>query len=94
MKPAGAVLHGTVVDGTGVVVAGLRVAAPVVARIRDRALRGVYARMLAGWLGLDEVEVRRAVGQAVRTSLIVVVTIVLLISLAVYGASGNFNLSG
>jgi len=35
-----------------------------------------------------------AVGQAVRTSLIVVVTIVLLISLAVYGASGNFNLSG
>ncbi len=35
-----------------------------------------------------------AVGQAVRTSLIVVVTIVLFISLAVYGASGNFNLSG
>ena len=35
-----------------------------------------------------------AVGQGVRTSLIVVVTIVLLISLAVYGASGNFNLSG
>jgi len=35
-----------------------------------------------------------AVGQAVRTSLIVVVTITLFISLAVYGASGNFNLSG
>jgi phospholipid/cholesterol/gamma-HCH transport system permease protein len=35
-----------------------------------------------------------AVGQAVRTSLIVVVTIVLFISLAVYGASGNFNRSG
>src|SRR5277367_1297749 len=35
-----------------------------------------------------------AVGQAVRTSLIVVVVITLLISLAVYGASGNFNLSG
>src|SRR5664279_3354067 len=33
-----------------------------------------------------------AVGQAVRTSLIVVVTITLFISLAVYGASGNFNL--
>lgn len=45
-------------------VAGLRVAAPVVARIRDRALRGEYARMLAGWLGMDEAEVRRAVGQA------------------------------
>ena len=35
-----------------------------------------------------------AVGQAVRTSLIVVVVITLFISLAVYGASGNFNLSG
>ncbi|SOJ57530.1 putative phospholipid ABC transporter permease protein MlaE [Mycobacterium simulans] len=35
-----------------------------------------------------------AVGQAVRTSLIVVVVITLFISLAIYGASGNFNLSG
>jgi phospholipid/cholesterol/gamma-HCH transport system permease protein len=35
-----------------------------------------------------------AVGKAVRTSLIVVVVITLLISLAVYGGSGNFNLSG
>ena len=35
-----------------------------------------------------------AVGQAVRTSLIVVVVLTLFISLAVYGASGNFNLSG
>ena len=35
-----------------------------------------------------------AVGQAVRTSLIVVVVITLFIALAVYGASGNFNLSG
>ena len=35
-----------------------------------------------------------AVGQAVRTSLIVVVIITLFISLGVYGASGNFNLSG
>src|ERR1700722_16271656 len=40
------------------------------------------------------VGVGMAVGQAVRTSLIVVVTITLFISLAVYGASGNFNLSG
>src|SRR6201992_717427 len=35
-----------------------------------------------------------AVGQAVRTSLIVVVVFTLFISLARYGASGNFNLSG
>jgi phospholipid/cholesterol/gamma-HCH transport system permease protein len=35
-----------------------------------------------------------AVGNAVRMSLIVVVIITLFISLAVYGASGNFNLSG
>lgn len=34
-----------------------------------------------------------AVGNAVRTSLIVVVTVTLLISLAVYGVSGNFHLS-
>ena len=35
-----------------------------------------------------------AVGNAVRTSLVVVVTVTLLVSLAVYGANGNFNLSG
>jgi phospholipid/cholesterol/gamma-HCH transport system permease protein len=35
-----------------------------------------------------------AVGHAVRTSLIVVVSVTLLVSLAVYGANGNFNLSG
>ncbi|WP_420749201.1 MlaE family ABC transporter permease [Rhodococcus sp. O3] len=35
-----------------------------------------------------------AVGNAVRASLIAVVTVTLLISLAVYGMSGNFNLSG
>ncbi len=35
-----------------------------------------------------------AVGTAVRTSLVVVVSVTLLISLAVYGADGNFNLSG
>ncbi|MGN5238340.1 MULTISPECIES: ABC transporter permease [unclassified Rhodococcus (in: high G+C Gram-positive bacteria)] len=35
-----------------------------------------------------------AVGNAVRASLIAVVTVTLLISLAVYGTSGNFNLSG
>ncbi|NLU82262.1 ABC transporter permease [Rhodococcus sp. HNM0569] len=35
-----------------------------------------------------------AVGNAVRASLIAVVTVTLLISLAIYGATGNFNLSG
>ena len=35
-----------------------------------------------------------AVGNAVRTSLIVVVSVTLLVSLAVYGSNGNFNLSG
>ena len=35
-----------------------------------------------------------AVGNAVRTSLIMVVSVTLLISLAIYGSNGNFNLSG
>jgi len=35
-----------------------------------------------------------AVGNAVRTSLIVVVSVTLFVSLAVYGSNGNFNLSG
>ena len=35
-----------------------------------------------------------AVGNAVRTSLVVVVTVTLLVSLSVYGSNGNFNLSG
>ena len=35
-----------------------------------------------------------AVGDAVRTSLVVVVSVTLLLSLAIYGSDGNFNLSG
>lgn len=35
-----------------------------------------------------------AVGNAVRTSLVVVVTVTLLVSLSIYGSNGNFNLSG
>ncbi|RMI28244.1 MlaE family ABC transporter permease [Nocardia stercoris] len=35
-----------------------------------------------------------AVGRAVRSSLVAVVTITLLVSLAIYGHSGNFHLSG
>jgi phospholipid/cholesterol/gamma-HCH transport system permease protein len=35
-----------------------------------------------------------AVGNAVRASLITVVSVTLLVSLAIYGANGNFHLSG
>ncbi|WP_430868937.1 DNA primase [Demequina aurantiaca] len=47
-------------------VAALRAAAPVVAGIRDRAIQPEYARRLAGWLGMDEVVVRKAVTDAGR----------------------------
>jgi phospholipid/cholesterol/gamma-HCH transport system permease protein len=35
-----------------------------------------------------------ATGNAVRTSLIVVISVTLLVSLSIYGSNGNFNLSG
>ena len=35
-----------------------------------------------------------AVGRAVRTSLVSAVCVTLFVSLAIYGKSGNFNLSG
>ena len=38
--------------------------------------------------------VGEATGRAVRTSLIVAVTITLVVALGAYGASGNFHLSG
>jgi phospholipid/cholesterol/gamma-HCH transport system permease protein len=38
--------------------------------------------------------VGEAVGRAVRTSLIVLVAVTLLVTLAIYGPSGNFNFSG
>jgi DNA primase len=47
-------------------VGALRVAAPVVAGIRDAGLRPEYARMLAGWIGMDSDTVRRAVLAAGR----------------------------
>jgi DNA primase len=47
-------------------VAGLRAAAPVVAGIRDQALRPEYTRLLAGWLGLPVEEVASAVAAAGR----------------------------
>jgi DNA primase len=49
-------------------VTGLRMAAPVVSRIRDRAMRPEYARRLAGWLGMDERTVLRAVHDAARSA--------------------------
>ena len=45
-------------------VAALRAAAPVVAGIKDVALRPEYTRMLAGWLGADSNTVVQAVGTA------------------------------
>lgn len=47
-------------------VAALRATAPVVAGIRDGSLSAGYTRELAGWLGLDPSEVRRAVTAAAR----------------------------
>ncbi len=45
-------------------VSALRAAAPVVAGIRDQSLSIGYARNLAGWLGMDPDEVRRAITAA------------------------------
>jgi DNA primase len=47
-------------------VQALRAAAPVVARIKDRALRPEYARRLAGLVGIDVEAARRAVAAAAR----------------------------
>lgn len=47
-------------------VQALRVSAPIVADIRDAAIRPAYARELAGWLGMDVEDVNRAVGAGVR----------------------------
>ncbi|MDM7831513.1 DNA primase [Cellulomonas edaphi] len=48
-------------------VGALRAAAPVVAGIRDAALRPEYTRLLAGWLGIEDLDsVRRAVSGASR----------------------------
>ncbi|MFY9330980.1 MAG: DNA primase [Candidatus Nanopelagicales bacterium] len=41
----------------------LREAAPIVANIKDPALRPEYVRRLAGWLGLEETAVKTAMGQ-------------------------------
>lgn len=48
-------------------VSALRSAAPVVAGIKDVALRPEYTRMLAGWLGADSNTVVQAVGAATNS---------------------------
>ena len=48
-------------------VAGLREAAPVVARIRDIALRPEYERLLSGWLAMEVSAVSKAVFAAGRS---------------------------
>lgn len=47
-------------------IAALRATAPIVGRIRDHALRPEYARLLAGWLGLETPQVVDAVQRAAR----------------------------
>lgn len=47
-------------------VAAVRKAAPLVARIRDAALRPEYSRLLSGWVGVPESDVRTAVAAAGR----------------------------
>ncbi|MFM8895179.1 MAG: toprim domain-containing protein, partial [Actinomycetales bacterium] len=47
-------------------VAALREAAPMVAKIKDPALRPEYARLLAGWLGLEPQVVNQAVSDQGR----------------------------
>lgn len=46
----------------------LREVAPIVARIKDPALRPEYSRRLAGWLGMDPATVTRAVGGGARSA--------------------------
>jgi DNA primase len=47
-------------------VQALRASAPVVAQIRDSAMRPAYSRELAGWLGTDVDDVTRAVAAATK----------------------------
>ncbi|GHD07764.1 DNA primase [Zhihengliuella salsuginis] len=49
-------------------VQALRASAPIVAEIRDAAMRPAYTRELAGWLGMDMDDVNRAVSSAGKRS--------------------------
>jgi DNA primase len=44
----------------------LRAAVPVVHKIRDRVIKDGYARELAGWLGMNPVDVAREISQAAK----------------------------
>lgn len=46
--------------------AALRATAPIVAGIRDVTLRPEYTRLLAGWIGLDQAQVKPLVQQAIK----------------------------
>jgi DNA primase len=46
----------------------LNATAPLVSQIRDKSLRPEYARLLAGWLGVEVEIVTRAVAQGARTA--------------------------
>ena len=63
-----AALEGYDLDHAEGRIAGLRAAAPVVARIRDEALRPEYIRRLSGWLAIPDDEVRRAVNAASKAA--------------------------
>ena len=47
-------------------VQALRQTAPIVAQIRDSAIRPAYARELAGWLGMNNEDVNRSVGASIK----------------------------
>ena len=47
-------------------VAALRATAPIIAKIRDAALRPEYTRLLAGWLGMEAKIVSDAVAQGAK----------------------------
>ena len=49
-------------------VSALKECAPLITKIRDKALRPEYVRALAGWIGIDIELVREAVGRNVRES--------------------------
>lgn len=47
-------------------VQALRQTAPIVAQIKDSAIRPAYARELAGWLGMNNEDVNRSVGASIK----------------------------
>lgn len=54
--------------GTEGRIAGLRATAPLIAGIKDPAMRTEYARRLSGWLALPDHSVRAAISNAIRAA--------------------------